>query len=245
MVAQHFSDLEAVLSKPRLDAYKEPGGSDLDTIVNYLWNIDLAEAFVPSLHAVEIALRNAIHNVMTKRAGDSMWFFEKKLLRPAELEDFVAAYEKVYKKPEPIDGLIVSQCMFGFWTALLSNPYDEPIWKPHGYKALYEAFPGAVNANAKGNNISRNEISERFVLINRFRNRVFHYEKIYEWKYIKNDPNNPALRTAAQDHHDIHEALKWLSPTLDSTIHAVDNFTDAWNGRAQVETELKARLSLP
>ena len=44
MVAQHLADLEAVLSKPRLDAYQHPGRTDFDKIVNYFWNIDLAEA---------------------------------------------------------------------------------------------------------------------------------------------------------------------------------------------------------
>lgn len=173
-----------------------------------------------------------------------MWFLEKKLLRPAQLADFVAAYEKVYKKPESIDGLIVSQCMFGFWTAMLGKPYDESIWKPDGYRALYEVFPGAVNANPKGNNVSRSDIAERFVTINQFRNRVFHYEKIYEWRQTRHDPSQAVLRTADQDHRDIHEALKWLSPTLHSAIHAVDNFNTAWGGRAQVEAELKARLGI-
>ena len=199
---------------------------------------------MPSLHGIEVALRNAIHNLMTKTTGDNLWFFQKRLLRPAQLEDFLAAYDKVHKKPDPVDGLIVSQCMFGFWAAMLSSAYDASIWRPHGYRALYEVFPGAVNANPRGNNYSREDIAERMFMINQFRNRVFHYERIYEWTYAKGDPNRAVVRTADQDHRNIHEAIRWLSPTLHSMIHAVDTFPDAWNGRAKVEDELKRRLNI-
>lgn len=244
MVAGHLENLEAVLSKPRLDAYVNPGGTDFDKIVNYFWNIDLAEALVPSLHAIEVALRNAIHTYMTQATGESLWFFQKRLLRPDQLQDFLAAYDKVHKKPDPVDGLIVSQCMFGFWSALLGRGYDELIWKPNGYRALYAVFPGAVKANPKGKNYSREDIAERMFMINQLRNRVFHYERIYEWTYRKGDATNQVVRTAQQDHHDIHEALKWLSPMLHEMIHAVDNFDAAWHGRAAVAADLKQRLGI-
>lgn len=244
MVARHLANLEAVLSKPRLDVYVNPGGTDFDKIVNYFWNIDLAEALVPSLHAIEVALRNAIHTYMTQKTGDSLWFFQKRLLRPDELQDFLAAYNKVHKKPNPVDGLIVSQCMFGFWSALLSRTYDEEIWKPNGYEALYTVFPGAAKANPNGNNYSRGDIAERMFMINQLRNRVFHYERIYEWTYRKGNEKSEVVRTARQDHHDIHEAIKWLSPMLHEMIQAVDNFDAAWNGRDEVAEDLKKRLGL-
>ena len=46
MVAQMVVDLYGSLSRPRLEAYRPTGGSDLDMVVNYFWNIDLAEAIV-------------------------------------------------------------------------------------------------------------------------------------------------------------------------------------------------------
>jgi hypothetical protein len=92
MVAQVVADLQGAISTPRLDAYRQAGGSDLDMVVNYFWNIELAEAIVPALHACEIALRNAIHKAMTKATGNEMWFFTEGLLLPDELEDFVNAY---------------------------------------------------------------------------------------------------------------------------------------------------------
>jgi hypothetical protein len=82
-------------------------------------------------------------------------------------------------------------------------------------------------------------------MINEFRNRVAHHERIYEWNYIKGNPNAPVPRTAAEDHRDIHSTILWISPPLHQAIHAVDHFGIAWSGRAQVEIDLKNRLGIP
>ena len=42
------------LSQDRLEAYRSPGGNDLEMLTNYFWNIDLVEALVPCMHAVEL-----------------------------------------------------------------------------------------------------------------------------------------------------------------------------------------------
>jgi hypothetical protein len=142
MVSQHLAELEEILSKPRLDAYALPGGTDLDKIVNYLWNIDLAEALVPSLHAIEVGLRNAIHNTLTKQVGTSLWFFKERLLRPVPNGRLRRRLRqglqetRTHRRPHRLPVHV------RLWAALLTNPYDEPIWKPNGYQALYEVFPG-------------------------------------------------------------------------------------------------------
>lgn len=92
--------------------------------------------------------------------------------------------------------------------------------------------------------LSRREIHNRLQMINEFRNRVFHYEKLYEWSYIRGDPNRPIARTADQDHADIHSALKWVSPTLHQAIQAFDDFNQVWHGRSQVEADLTQRLGI-
>lgn len=97
MVAQMVSDLSRALSSDRLEAYRPTGGDALDMVVNYFWNIDLAEAIVPSLHAFEIALRNAIHNALTASQGTDMWFFKEGLLEPGELRDFATAYGSSFR----------------------------------------------------------------------------------------------------------------------------------------------------
>lgn len=220
MVSQMVSDLYFPLSKERLEAYRPAGSGDLDMLTNYFWNIDLAEALVPSLHAVELAVRNSIHAVMTGHHGTDMWFYKQGALQPAQLGEFARALGKVAKNPRP--GRIVAELNFGFWVTLLSGPYEQPLWQPGGYALLKAAFPHA--------SASRKQIHERFNAIRELRNRVFHYEAIW---------NRPNL---LGEHADIHEAIRWISPTLHSAVHAVDNFPKNFVGKAQVEADLKRRL---
>jgi hypothetical protein len=242
LLEQLIADLQAAISTPRLDAYRQSGGSHLDMVVNYFWNIELAAAIVPPLHACEVALRNAIHNAMTAAYGNEMWFFIEGALLPDELEDFVEAYRRVYKKPEPIAGRVVAQLMFGFWTAMLNRPYEQKIWNRDGYTPLYAAFPHALQSS--GSRIPRVDIYDRVKQVNDFRNRVFHYEKIYEWNHKRGNANAVNIRQAAQDHADILELIGWMNPLLLQEIQAIDHFPQAWANRAQIEADLKARFGL-
>jgi hypothetical protein len=61
--SQFVAELYLALSQDRLEAYRSPGGSDLEMLTNYFWNIDLVEALAPCMHAVELALRNSLHGV--------------------------------------------------------------------------------------------------------------------------------------------------------------------------------------
>ncbi len=80
MSAQFVSDLYFALSIDRLEAYRSANGSDLEMLTNYFWNIDLIEALVPCLHAVELALRNSIHAALTTQYGTEMWFYQPGVL---------------------------------------------------------------------------------------------------------------------------------------------------------------------
>lgn len=195
MVAQLVSDLKSAFSEPRIEAYRELGASDLDMVVNYFWNIVLAEAVVPCLHAFEICLRSSIHNAVSVANGSNeLWYFTPGILEPNQLKDVATAYGRVYKKGQPVTDRLVASLMFGFWSSLLNAPYEQVIWSPNSFATLYAAFPNAYNT--KGSLITRDEIQQRLQLINEFRNRVFHHEKIYRWNYTRGNPKAPIARTA-------------------------------------------------
>lgn len=224
MVMPMVADLQRALSAARLEAYRPAGGSDLAMLTNYFWNIDLAEALVPVLHAVELALRNTIHSAMIDKYKTDMWFYHQGALEPNQLAEFARALGKVHKKPSPLSGKIVAELTFGFWVTLLSAPYEQRVWSDSGYAAFKAAFP-----NARG---SRKDVHKRFNDIRERRNRVFQYERIY---------NRPAL---LREHAEIHQAIEWISPTLHRASHAVDNFPAIFHGRAQVEAYLKDHLGV-
>jgi hypothetical protein len=224
MVAQMISDLYLPLSQVRLEAYRPRGGSDLEMLTNYFWNIDLAEGFVPSLHGIELALRNSIHSAFTARFGTDMWFQQRGLLGTWHMSEFTKAHNRVSMNPPGTAGKLVAELNFGFWTGLLAGPYEQPHWRPNGYALLHAAFPHAAT--------SRKRIYDRLTAIRELRNRIFHHEAIW---------HRPTL---LQEHSNIHQAINWISPTLHRAIHAVDNSPANYHGKANVEARFKALLEM-
>lgn len=95
-IVTYFADLERGVSRPRLAKYRPQNGTDLETAVNYFWNIELSEALYPGFAALEITLRSGIHEVLTAREGADMWF--RSLLEPRQLKTFADAYVVLYER---------------------------------------------------------------------------------------------------------------------------------------------------
>jgi hypothetical protein len=219
--SQFVTKLGLPLSQIRLEAYRPASGSDSEMVANYFWNVQLAESLVPALHAVELALRNSIHTALTDRFQNEMWFYQLDVLQPGQLVQFAQALSKVAKKPHPHAGRVVAELTFGFWVTLLSAPYDQTLWRTENFSLLNTIFPHAVG-------YSRKQIADRFNHIRLLRNRVFHYEAIW---------NRPNLQA---DHADIQLAIGWISPTLLDSILAIDRFRNAFDAREQVATRIRA-----
>lgn len=69
MVSKLLTDLQPTISTARFQRYQSSISEDVETIVNYMWNMALAEALYCSLNAVEIALRNGLHDTLTVHFG--------------------------------------------------------------------------------------------------------------------------------------------------------------------------------
>lgn len=226
MVAQFVTDLESALSRDRLERYRPSGGSDLEMVTNYFWNIDLSEALVPCMHAVELALRNSIHSALSEHYDSDMWFYQPGVLDSGELGALSKALRKVSRKPPLLSGRLVAALSFGFWVSLLDARYEQQLWQPNGYALVRRVFPYSGTLSVR-------DISRRFNRILDLRNRAFHHEGIW---------HRPNL---LQEHADIHEAIGWISPTLQQAILAVDNFVENFQRRPQVEADLKRHLGIP
>ncbi|MBA2519227.1 MAG: hypothetical protein H0V24_06150, partial [Chloroflexia bacterium] len=137
MTEDFVANLYGPLSRVRLETYRKFGDSDLAMVTNYFWNIDLAEALVPSLHAVEVALRNSIHTALSHHYDTDMWFFREGLLQANQVRDFASALGKVARKRTPLAGCLVAQLSFGFWTSLLNAPYEQSVWLPNKAALLF------------------------------------------------------------------------------------------------------------
>lgn len=225
MSSEFVDHLYRALSKDRLEAYRPPDGADIDMLTNYFWNIDLIEALVPCMHAVELALRNSIHSALTDRYGTDMWFYQPGLLDSNELVQLGRALQYTARNPPLLAGKIVAALNFGFWVSLLAGRYERRFWQPERYQLKETVFPNAAA-------FSQQQIAHRFDEILKLRNRCFHHEGIW---FRANLP---------QEHSDIHDAIEWINPTLQIAILAVDNFPAVYNGRAAVEAGLKHHLGI-
>ena len=111
---------------------------------------------------------------------------------------------------------------------MLNRPYEERIWSRNKYGPLKTRFPSATNKVRK-----QWLLRGRFFEINLVRNRVMHYEPVW------NQPN------LTQQHRNILEAIGWISPVKRDSIQIVDRFPDVYqNGRQRVEADLKNHLGI-
>jgi hypothetical protein len=221
LVAAYVADLERLVSKPRLERYRPPNRDDLETAVAYLWNVALSEALLQGLSAVEVGLRNSIHNVLTAHAGTDMWFWA--ILESQELKtinDTWLTLAKRHKQP-PTSGKIVAELTFGFWPLLFGDRYHS-LWWNNSAALLKAVFlhtpPGLPPARA----LTPRRINERVETFKDLRNRVMHHEPIY----FGLTRLNLAPIPLPQLHAEMVEMLNWIDPQLAVTLNFVDRFDD-------------------
>lgn len=222
-----FQELEQPFSHERLDSYFQASGSERDALINYFWNMQLCEALYPSLDALEVALRNAIHQAATARYGTEYWFDQPNVLRFRQPDAVQTARDELQRNNAPQNaGRIIAELNFGFWTTILSGPYDQHFWKTNNYRLLRQVVPRMPYRER-----TRVNVHARINALRGLRNRVFHYEPV--WNRL----------TLANDHTHLVEAIGWISPELGKTITRFDRFANVLqHGRPDVERKLNAML---
>jgi hypothetical protein len=210
VVDQFVTALHRPIPQIRLEKYRSEPACDLHMLTNYFWNIALAESLYPTLHAVELALRNTIHITLTDRYGTENWWDEPHTLHRNQWHQLEGKRQEYLRNfGVPITpGQLVAELTFGFWVIVLSGPHVPNIWRWKRFRLVDQAFPYRAGVDLP-------DIYRRFInSIRRLRNRIMHYERIF---------HRPDLR---REHADIHEAIQWISPDLHSGIHAVDSFVE-------------------
>jgi hypothetical protein len=201
--------LERSLSRERLQAYRLPDDRDeRDGLARYVWNLALAGALLPSMHALEIAFRNEINRAAVRltasRTGRygrvASWLDARPgMLLPHEAEKVERAKTQLGAGPRSqTEGHLVAKLDFGFWVALCREPYADSraagprLW-PRALDLAFRHRPATVT--------TRSQIFHQFDRIRKFRNRVAHHEPIWDRGY-------------AAEHAHVLESLAWMSPKL-------------------------------
>jgi len=193
--------LEKYLSPERLAAYYGLARGDKWVAIRlYERNTELSEALYGVIQGLEVALRNAIHNVMTTRAGSPAWY-DSIPFEEDEREAIGEAKRKIAERPAPVTpGRVIADLTFGFWVKLFTGSYEKSLWVP----TLRKIFPLMVG---------RKLLHGRLVELKTLRNRIAHHERIVERDLLK-------------DYASIIETIGWLSPDVQRWVSATNCFNE-------------------
>ncbi|HET6841774.1 MAG TPA: Abi family protein [Candidatus Angelobacter sp.] len=198
---------EKFLSPERLAAYYALARGDKWVAIHlYERNTEISEALYGVLQGLEVALRNAIHNVLTKGLGAPDWY-DKIHLQNSELEALRQARSKIAERMvEETPGRIVAELTFAFWVRLLAWPYEKSLWVPH----LRRIFPMRFT--------NPSVIHGRLVELKTLRNRIAHHERILG-------------RDLEKDYAALLETIGWVSPDVREWVRETNCFEERFAKR--------------
>lgn len=245
MVAAYVSELERLVSKPRLDRYRPSNGDDLDTVVAYLLNVAYSESLLQGISAVEIALRNSIHQAFTIHAGTDQWFWA--ILKKNDLNVVNSKWTKLAEKlgQPPSSGKVIADLTFGFWPYLFDGRYTE-FWRDNKEAMLRAVFPYRPVGGPPRQQITTKEIYGRLGLFRDLRNRVMHHEPIMLGVSRPDLGKPPPIVSITDIHSHMLEMLEWIDPQCALTLSFVDRFPDvSLNEESRIRARLKTHFGIP
>lgn len=207
----NWNDLEKHFSTARLGRYRNScGGDEARAARAYVSNMLLAEAMMPMLNVLEIALKNGIHRRLTLAYGRSDWWeaWAGNIDFQWHSKEVGSAKDKLNRRAEAVTpDKIIAELTFGFWSSLFNVRLQTVLWKD-----LRLVFPRCPKAQRQ-----RHTISSALNQVRDLRNRIFHHEQLL-WL-------NPPLI-------DLHakgiEVVGWLDPQLPPWLSQYDRLPSTW-----------------
>lgn len=213
-MTQHL--LLGLIPEARLKSYSQEGDKFEQAFARYQWNVQLAEAMLPSLNYLEVGLRNRLNVVLVRYYGAN-WLVERSpLLLSAEqnriLDDMCDRHIRE-KHRLPVHDDYVAQMSFGFWSAYFHKRFDPVIW--HKKNALEIIFPEMILAQR-----TRKLIQPQLLMVKDLRNRIAHHEPVWN------------ARPNIMDIHRIcHDLIAAMSPEAAELLRQIDRLPQVWKGQ--------------
>jgi len=196
--AEALTSLVNSLSEPRFRTFLDRANGQHELgMRQYVWNAALASAFHSPLHVLEVVLRNAIHDRMTRVHG-SGWLRHPNILKSPETRMVDDAYTYLADRGESTTpDKVVAELSFRFWVGILSRKYDR-LWT----STLQAAFSPRP---------ARHELHQQLDRLRTLRNRIAHHEPILH-RHLMADLADikeivGALSPVARDWLDWHEQV--------------------------------------
>ena len=208
----NWEDLEKHFSSARLGRYRASCDGDKEIATRaYVSNLLLAEAMMPLLNVLEIALRNCMHNRLALLYERADWWHDW-IGRPVfdwQIREVNNAKAKLLRRAEvATPDKIVAELAFGFWSSLLNAQFQGILWKE-----LRLVFPRCPKQKRQ-----RHTISAALNQVRSLRNRVFHHEQLL-WL----TPTLIALHARGM------EVVGWLDPSLQNWLAQLDRLPAVWD----------------
>jgi hypothetical protein len=205
---------EKHLSKQRLDAFIDPADRSRErTLARYQANVQICEALYPTLHVVEVVVRNHVFTGISRKKGNT-WLTNApdRWMRGEELRKATEAANTLTKLGKPTEpGRMIAELNFGFWTSLFDRHYERVQGADLWSGVVRAMFPLMAAGSDK---IAA--IRTRLNHIRDLRNRVFHYEPVWHWADLE------------QQHREILETIGWVSAEMKSYAEGMDRFVEVY-----------------
>ncbi|WFP61436.1 Abi family protein [Mesorhizobium sp. WSM4904] len=186
-----YIGIEDTLSADRFGTYLGWAGGDRNRAVElYTLNAVLSESLYIPLHMLEVALRNRIHQTMSKVHGEAWFDMPEHQLNAVQIDMLEKARIDLREKgKDETPGRIVASLTFGYWTALLGKEYEN----------LWQITLKDIARREDGKGLRRKDITKSLGAIRTLRNRLAHHETVLHWDLPKHYGN-------------IIQLITWLSP---------------------------------
>ncbi|GAA2844070.1 hypothetical protein FB468_3241 [Leucobacter komagatae] len=204
--------LEAAISPDRLGTYLSEADGDRSLAREfYVWDRDVASAMFADIAIIEVALRNAIHGVLTAHLGERWYELGGIPLDWRATTNLQKAWERLpaQDRANPdlphVPGKLVARLMFGFWRDLFDSggyvgkePRRVKVDYEQNWRAvLHRAFPGGRRtAQSAGEAYSRDWVLRQIDIVHAARNRVAHHEPLLRGFPL---PGQGAARLTVED----------------------------------------------
>jgi hypothetical protein len=202
-----YPKLQKALSKPRLDAYKAANQANVNLVVvqEYAHNLLVAQALLPTLHILEVSLRNGMHTTFSAKFGTPSWY-NASFVGTNQIAQLTAVLQKLTDKGRAhTPDYVVAESNFSFWTGFLSKHY-ETFWR--GNPALLTSVFPNLPRHAR----TRTSVSNLLNPLRELRNDVAHWERVTDGRDLQ--------KLCA----DARSLIKWLNPAAEALLGQLCQF---------------------
>ena len=186
--SEFLAAFRVALSPERLETYlRHTNGDQVLALRLYTWNTAVSAAFYGPLQALEVSLRNALHEQLYAAYGERWYENPAAGLAGNTLRKVEEAKRKLERSRYTLEpSRLITELSFGFWVGLLGHggqrndqnqgkaSYEMTLWRP----ALHRAFPNV--------RISRKAAHRPLDYLRMVRNRIAHHEPIFS-RYLEKD----------------------------------------------------------